>query len=170
MNFCIVLKYVWGSHVDRVVDIFHLSIAEMSGLGASLAVWSYLPVYSSFYFYISSMNTGVNFIRKTNNDLPLTISLSSVSTKAMKSIFSYLKKCWIVLNTLYKQNSIRITQAEVFADACKLWKHILNFFYYKPEKINEIYMPVQNCIFYGIVLSFLFLWCEIFALFSHRKK
>ena len=112
MNFRIVLKYVWGSHVDsslRVVDIFHLSVAEMSGVGASLAVWSYLPVYSSFYFSISSMNTGASFIRTTNNDVPLTISLSSVSTKSMKSIFSYLKKCWIVLNALYKQNSIRIT-------------------------------------------------------------
>ena len=95
--------------LSKSCHIFHLSVGEMSGVGASLAVWSYLPVYSSFYFSISSMNTGASFIRTTNNDAPLTISLSSVSTKSMKSIFSYLKKCWIVLNAWYKQNSIRIT-------------------------------------------------------------
>ena len=89
MNFHIVLKYVLWSHVDsslRAVDIFHLRVAEMSGLGASLAVWSYLPVYTPFYFSISSMNTGASFIRTTNNDVPLTISSLSVSTKSMKSI------------------------------------------------------------------------------------
>ena len=33
------------------------------------------------------MNTGAGFIRTANNDVPLTISSSSVSTKSMKSIF-----------------------------------------------------------------------------------
>ena len=79
------------SHIDnsslRVVDIFHLSVAEMPGLGVSLVVWSYLPVFSSFYFSISSMNTWASFIRTTNNEVPLTISLSPVSTKSMKKIF-----------------------------------------------------------------------------------
>ena len=109
MNFHIVLKYVWGSHADsslRVADIFHLSVAKMSGVGTSLAVWSYLPVYSSFYFSISSMNTGTSFIRTTNNDVPLTISLLSVSTKSIE-FFSYQMKCWIVLNALYKLNFYR---------------------------------------------------------------
>ena len=97
------------THIDsflRVVDIFHLSVPEMFGLGASLAVWSYLPVYLSFYFSISSMNTGTSFIRTTNNDVPLTISLLSVSTKSIQ-FFSYEMKCWIVLNALYKQNFYR---------------------------------------------------------------
>ena len=80
----------WGSHVDsslKAVDIFHLSVAEISGLGARLAVWSYLLVHTPFYFSISSMNTGASFIRTTDNDVPLTISSSSVSTKSMNSIF-----------------------------------------------------------------------------------
>ena len=119
MNFHIVLKYVWGSRVDsssRAVDIFYLSVAEMSGLGASLAVWSYyLPVYTPFYFSISSMNTGAG------------LTITSLG----------------------------------FIDAYKLWKHVLNFSYFKYEKISEIdskiYIPVQNCFFFEqLSLSFFF--------------
>ena len=66
----------------------------MSCLGASLAVCSYLPVYTPFYFSISSMNTGAGLKRATNNDVPLTISSSSVSTKSMKSIFFVPKEMW----------------------------------------------------------------------------
>ena len=83
----------------------------MSGLGASLAICSKLPVYAPFYFSSSSMKTGAGFLRTTNNDVPLTISPSSVSTKSMKSIFFVTKE---MLRT-----SIRITGLG-FVDACKL--------------------------------------------------
>ena len=83
----------------------------MSGLGASLAICSKLPVYAPFYFSSSSMKTGAGFLRTTNNDVPLTISPSSVSTKSMKSIFFVTKE---MLRT-----SIRIT-ALGFVDTGKL--------------------------------------------------
>ena len=146
MNFHIVLKYVWGSHVDsflRAVNTFHLSIAEMSSLGASLAVWSYLPFYTPFYFSISSMSTEASFIRTTNNEVPLTISSSSVFTKSIKSIFFVPKEM--------------LLPKEGFADAGKLWKYAFNFSYFKSEKMNETYIPVQNCVFLEqLSLSFFF--------------
>ena len=73
------------------------------------------------------MSTEASFIRTTNNDVPLTISSSSVFNKSIKSIFFVPKEM-----LLPKQG---------FADACKLWKHAFNVSYFKPEKMNETYIP-----------------------------
>ena len=71
------------------------------------------------------MSTEASFIRTTNNDVPLTISSSSVFIKSIKSIFFVPKEM--------------LLPKEGFADAGKLWKYAFNFSYFNSEKMRHTY-------------------------------